>query len=246
MPRLCGTRDADLNAHFCAASIPVAFSVLPLRDFRQVVSALRNPTDAMMNRPGLALFTLVLSLLVGAQLAGQDSPFTPPQFNSTGGRSPHETTSTIIGERNNGNRVTITYGRPFRRSPANGEIRKIWGALVPWEKPWRLGADEATLLLTQKPLLFGGTEIPAGAHTLYLVPSENGESLLAFSTSLGQWGVPVDTKHDLARVPAARQPLAATVEQLTITVENDQTAGGGVIDISWENTRFSLPFTVKK
>ena len=165
---------------------------------------------------------------------------------STGGNSAHETTSTVIGERRTGCRVTITYGRPAIAHPRSGEVRKIWGGLVPWEKAWRLGSDEATLLLTQQPLQFGDTIITSGAHTLYLVPSESGASQLAFSSNLGKWGVPVDETSDIARVPMVMETLADPVDPLTISIVNDTAAGGGVIKIAWENKQFSAPFTVKK
>ena len=58
---------------------------------------------------------------------------------STGGNSPHETTSAVI----DGNRVTIVYGRPYTKNPKTGEARKIWGGLVAYGKVWRTGADEA-------------------------------------------------------------------------------------------------------
>ncbi len=190
-----------------------------------------------------SLLTLALALAGTASLSAQSAP---ARAASTGGASPHETTSTIIGERRTGCRVTITYGRPFSKNPKTGEMRKVWGALVPWDKAWRLGSDEATLLLTQQPLQFGDTVIPAGAHTLYLVPSEAGASKLAFSTNLGKWGVPVDEKSDLARADLTKETVADAVDQLTIKVVNDQAAGGGVLRISWENTQFSAPFTVKK
>ena len=83
---------------------------------------------------------------------------------STGGNSPHETTSAVIDN----NRVTIIYGRPFTKHPKTGEVRKIWGGLVPYGKAWRMGSDEATTLITQQPIVLGGTEIPAGAYTLGL------------------------------------------------------------------------------
>jgi len=169
-----------------------------------------------------------------------------PHVNSTGGKSPHETTSAVIGARKTGNRVTVTYGRPFTHDPKTGEPRKIWGGLVKWEKADRLGADEATLLITQKPLIFGATTIPAGAYTLYIVPSESGVSKLAFSTNLGKWGVPVDETHDLARVDLTKTTLEKPVDQLTITVANDAAAGGGVLKIMWENTQLSAAFTVAK
>jgi hypothetical protein len=164
---------------------------------------------------------------------------------STGGISPHETISTVIGERRTGNRITITYGRPYTKDPKTGEPRKIWGGLVPWGKADRLGADEATLLITQQPIVIGGTTIPAGAYTLYTVPSDNGPTKLAFSTNIGKWGVPVDETHDLTRVDLKKDPLEKPVDQLTLAVENNP-AGGGVLKIMWENTQFSVPFTVQK
>jgi hypothetical protein len=186
---------------------------------------------------------LTAGLLAASPLLAQSSP---ARVASTGGRSPHETTSTVIGEQRTGNRVTITYGRPYLKDPKTGEARKIWGGLVPWEKANRLGADEATLLLTQKPLIFGSTTIPAGAHTLYIVPSETGPSKLAFSSNLGKWGVPVDETKDIARIDLAKTTLDQPVDQLTITVEKDAASGGGVINIKWEGTQFSAPFTVAK
>jgi hypothetical protein len=159
--------------------------------------------------------------------------------------SPHETISAVIGERRTGNRITITYGRPYTKDPKTGEPRKIWGGLVPWDKADRLGADEATLLITQQPILIGGTTIPAGAYTLYTVPSENGPMKLAFSTNIGKWGVPVDETHDLARVDLKKDTLEKPVDQLTLAVENNP-AGGGVLKIIWENTQFSVAFTTIK
>jgi hypothetical protein len=155
--------------------------------------------------------------------------------------SPHETISAVI----NGNRVTITYGRPYMVKPGTTEVRKIWGGLVPYGEPWRMGADEATLLITQKPIELGGKIISAGAYTLYMVPNENGTSQLAISTRLGGWGVPVDTSHDLARVDLQKEALDKSVDQFTMAVQKNP-SGGGVLKLMWENTQFSVPFTVQK
>src|SRR5580692_10513652 len=84
--------------------------------------------------------------------------------------SPHETTGAAI----DGNRVTIVYGRPYTKDPKSGEPRKIWGGLVPYGKVWRMGADEATLLITEQPIKFGDTTVPAGAYTLFMFPQESG------------------------------------------------------------------------
>jgi hypothetical protein len=155
--------------------------------------------------------------------------------------SPHETITAVIA----GNRVTVTYGRPYTKNPRSGEVRKIWGGLVPYGEPWRMGADEATLLITQQPIEMGGKTIPAGAYTLYMMPQENGASQLAISTRLGGWGIPVDTTHDLARVDLTKAVLDKPVDQFTMAVAKDS-SGGGVLKLMWENTQFSVPFTVQK
>ena len=184
---------------------------------------------------------LILSVLFATSSLMAQQP-QAPKVNSTGGTSPHETTSAII----DGNRVTVTYGRPYSKDPRSGQIRKVWGALVPWDKAWRLGSDEATLLLTQQPLQIGDTTIPAGAYTLYMVPSESGASKLAFSKTLGGWGIPVDEKNDLARVDVKKDPpLESSVDQFTLAVVRNP-AGGGMLTWKWENTQYSVPFTVKK
>ena len=155
--------------------------------------------------------------------------------------SPHETISAVIG----GNRVTITYGRPYTIKRGTTKVRKIWGGLVPYGEPWRMGADEATTLITQRPLEMGGKTIPAGAYTLYMVPEENGASQLAISTRIGGWGIPVDTAHDLARVDLTREALDKPVNQFTMAVSRNP-SGGDVLKLMWEKTEFSVPFAVQK
>src|SRR5271169_648634 len=111
-----------------------------------------------------------LNLAILATILGFISPLPAQQHRA----SPHETNSVVI----DGNRVTIVYGRPYTKDPRSGEKRKIWGGLVPFGKVWRTGADEATLLVLQKPIVAGETTIPAGAYTLYTLPAENGASKL--------------------------------------------------------------------
>ena len=155
--------------------------------------------------------------------------------------SPHETISTVIDR----NRVTITYGRPYTKDPKSGEPRKIWGGLVPYGKVWRTGADEATLLITQKPLMFGDTEIPAGAYTLFTLPNEDGSAKLIINKQLGQWGLQYKDSEDLARVDLKKEALDPALNQFTMSVGKNAD-GGGIIKLMWENTQYSVAFTVKK
>jgi len=155
--------------------------------------------------------------------------------------SPHETVSAVI----DGGRVTLVYGRPYTKDPKSGEARKIWGGLVPYGKVWRTGADEATLLVTQKPIVIGETTVPAGAYTLFTLPAEDGSAKLIINKQVGQWGVgpgAYDEKQDLARVDLKKEALEKPADQFTMSVGKNP-AGGGLIKLMWEDTQYSVAFT---
>lgn len=159
--------------------------------------------------------------------------------------SPHETITADI----DGAKISIIYGRPYSKDPKTGETRTIWGKLVPYGKVWRTGADEATLLVTDQPLVIGTVTIPAGTNSLFTVPEETGTSKLIINKKTGQWGIPYREKeeqaNELARVDMTKGTLDKPVDQFTMAIEKNP-AGGGVVKLMWENTQFSVPFTVKK
>lgn len=143
-------------------------------------------------------------------------------------------------------RTTIYYCRPAIKAPT-GQVRKIWGGLVPWDKLWRLGANQATLLISQSTLQFGDVTIPAGTPvTLYMLPVEKGASKLIINKQVGQAGDQYDDKQDLGRVELKKETLTQTVDRLILALEMNDEGGGGTLKIAWEDTQFSVPFTVKK
>ncbi len=173
-----------------------------------------------------------------AQAGGRSSTLTQPRT------SPHDVISqTFDGERF-GNRVMIVYGRPYSKNPRGDDIRTIWGGVVPWGGQWRLGADEATLLITQRPLTFGSLTVPAGAYSLYMIPVEEGTSQLIINRQIGQWGMGEQYQEnmELGRVDLSRERVDERVDQLTLTLERAET--GGVLRITWENLSFTASFTV--
>src|SRR5580700_35193 len=192
--------------------------------------------------PG-ALFTMnkLISLLTIGAIFGSISPLMAQQHKRI---SPHETVSKVI----DGNRVMIVYGRPYTKDPNSGQDRKIWGELVPYGEVWRTGADEATLLITQKPIVIAGTTIPAGAYTLRTLPNQDGTAKLIINKQIGQWGMgpgSYDEKQDLVRVDLKKEAVDTPVDQFTMAVSKDPSSGG-VLSMVWEKTEFSVPFTVEK
>jgi hypothetical protein len=174
----------------------------------------------------LIIPALVLS---ASPLLGQDKPRVSPQ----------DTVNASVGDA----KISIVYGRPYTKDPKSGEKRKIWGGLVPFGKVWRMGANEATTLTTDKEITIGGTAVPAGSYSLYLWPEE-GAAKLIVNKQTGQWGTKYDEKQDLARIDLMKQPLDTPVEQFTISV--DKNGDDGLLKLLWENTAYSAPIKAKK
>ena len=148
--------------------------------------------------------------------------------------SPHEEVSATFGD----DRVTIQYGRPSMKG------RKIFGGLVPYDKVWRTGADEATKLTTTADLTIGGLAVPAGSYSLFTLPTEQGWKLIVNKTA-DQWGAfRYDQAQDLGRVDLQVTKSDKPVEQFTIELV-PQGEKSGLLRLSWENTVASVPFTVK-
>jgi len=149
--------------------------------------------------------------------------------------SPTDTVNATVGDA----KITIVYGRPYTKDPKSGEKRKIWGGLVPFSKVWRLGANEATTMTTDKDITIGGTAIAAGTYTLFLMPEE-GAAKLIVNKQTGQWGTKYDEKQDLVRIDMKKQAAAKPVDQFTIAVDGD------MLKLTWEDVQYSAPIAAKK
>jgi len=136
-----------------------------------------------------------------------------------------------------GGRITIVYGRPFTRG------RKIWGELVRWDTIWTPGADEATLLTTDRLLSMAGRSIPPGTFSVYMLVDRTHPQLI-INKQTGQWHTVYNQSQDLVHVDLQTSTVVKPVEQLTLAVV-PQPNGGGVFSITWDTTRYFVPFTVR-
>jgi len=146
--------------------------------------------------------------------------------------SPRDSVEIII----NGKKISINYGRPSARG------RTIVGGVVPYNKVWRTGANEATKFVTQADLELGGMEIPRGSYTLYTLPSETQWKLI-INKQVGQWGTVYNPQQDLARINLDKKRLANPAEKLTFRLERGANSSG-LLKIEWEYTSLSVPFKV--
>jgi hypothetical protein len=149
-----------------------------------------------------------------------------------GQMSPPDTVRATIGGAN----VSVAYSRPLKRG------RVIFGNVVPWNQVWRTGANAATMFTTDRDLVFGTTVVPAGKYTLWTLPTANGAKLI-INSETGQWGTDYHQDKDFARVDLNSTRLSEPQEQFTINVVPQ--GSGGVLQMSWDNQQYSVPFAVK-
>lgn len=130
--------------------------------------------------------------------------------------------------------ITITYSRPGVKG------RSIWGGVVPYDKVWRTGANEATIVTFSDDVTVGGQKLAKGTYSLHTIPGRDQWTVI-FNSVADQWGsYSYDQAKDAARV-TARPVKADFREWLTFEV-NEMTADNATIAIRWEN--LSVPFTV--
>ena len=169
------------------------------------------------------------TLALDAALAALLFAFAPGQQTRA---SPHESVRGRIGDA----ALTITYGRPSMRG------RTVFGALVPYDRVWCPGADEATTLESDRPLQLGDLRVPPGPHTIWVLPTSGAWTLIISKEPSG-FHTRYNASADLGRVPMTKEPLQAAVEQLTFAIDD---AGGraGRIAMTWETTKVSVPVRV--
>jgi len=154
----------------------------------------------------------------------------------------------VVSARIGGNEIKINYGRPHTKDPKTGEMRKIWGGLVPYGEVWRTGANEATVLTISEPIVIGGYDLPAGKYSLFTVPTAGEGAKLIINKKTGQWGIPYNEAHEkeneLARVDLKRAATPESVEQFTISIEPTG-AESGQIRFAWADAYYSVDFKNK-
>lgn len=114
--------------------------------------------------------------------------------------------------------------------------------MMPVGKIWRTGADQATVLTTDRSLTFGKVTLQPGSYTINTEPGPGSwQIVFGHLTTPNQWGVPYKPELEIGRAPMTLARAEPRVERLTISVES--TSAGGVLRIQWGSTSPSVQFT---
>jgi hypothetical protein len=174
---------------------------------------------------GVVFLLFVIWAVYGLFIAAPVSPPTTASYNE------------------GGLEIAVAYSQPSKKGRLIfGEEED--GALQPYGKYWRLGANAATEITFNKDVTFGGEPVKAGTYRMYAVPGAN-----AFKVSLNSeidiffGATDPDYDLDIVTVDAPVQQTASEVETFTIGFGSTDT--GATINFSWDQTMFSVPIAIQ-
>lgn len=131
--------------------------------------------------------------------------------------------------------IEIVYSRPGVKG------REIWGGLVPYDKVWRTGANEATSIKFSTDVMVNGEKIAAGTYSFHTIPGKDKWTLI-FNGDAKQWGsYSHDAAKDVLRINVA--PAAAAHQEWMMFSFPVVSANSAEVELRWE--KLSVGFKVE-
>ncbi|MCK4763012.1 MAG: DUF2911 domain-containing protein [Candidatus Aminicenantes bacterium] len=175
-----------------------------------------------MKKIGLVLVVLVSFLLV---LPAQDVKF--PRVSQ--GASVTQTIGLCD--------VTIKYHRPGVKG------RQVWGELVPFDKVWRAGANEATTISFGCDVKVEGKDLKAGTYGFFMIPKQDNTATLIFSKQADIWGTyGYKEENDVLRIDVKTEKAKTCEWMVFYFVDLSDSAATGVLH--WENVKWQFKIEV--
>jgi len=147
--------------------------------------------------------------------------------------------------------VSVVYSRPYKRGRDNIFGTEESGALVPFGKIWRTGANEATQITVTGDVKVAGKALPAGTYSLFTTPGPE-QWTIHFNSALGLSGTArynPETKKmepgytpddDVLVVSVAPRKSEKEVDQFTISFEPTGDRSADMV-LRWINTEVPVP-----
>lgn len=132
--------------------------------------------------------------------------------------------------------VEVRYGSPAIKN------RPIWGALVPYDKVWRAGANSATTVEFKSPVTIGGETLDSGKYAFFLIPKENDKWTAIFNKISKQWGAfRYNDQEDALRLEVRPRITNLKTENLSYTISQTGFKYGNII-LAWDFLEIAIPF----
>jgi hypothetical protein len=126
----------------------------------------------------------------------------------------------------------VIYSRPHRQG------RRIFGALLKYGEPWRLGANEATEIEFFQPVVIQDKRIAKGKYVIYAIPRQD-KWTIVFNSNLNSWGLKQEPKDDMFRFDIPIQISNKPVEYFSMIFQ--KAIGGADLVMAWDSVEARLP-----
>ncbi|HVS01409.1 MAG TPA: DUF2911 domain-containing protein [Thermoanaerobaculia bacterium] len=150
--------------------------------------------------------------------------------------------------------VRVVYSRPYERGRENIFGGEESGALVPFGKVWRTGANEATEITVTGDVLVAGQPLASGTYSLFTTPGAE-QWQVHFNSALGLSGagyfadgeftpIDLDATNALTVTAAAKAlPEEEKVEQLTLSFDRTGERSADMV-LRWITTELRVPISL--
>lgn len=139
----------------------------------------------------------------------------------------------MTGEINSQPFVRVIYSRPQKQK------RKIFGELIKYNEPWRLGANEATEIEFFSPATIQNKTISPGRYILYCIPQPD-KWTLVLNSNLYSWGLQQNRQKDLMQFDIPVDHNNASIEYFTIAFEKKSATSADLVFL-WDDVKAKLP-----
>lgn len=130
--------------------------------------------------------------------------------------------------------VRVIYSRPHRQG------RKIFGDLLKYGVPWRLGANEATEIEFFSPATIQGKTVAKGRYILYCIPQQDSWTI-CLNTNIYSWGLKHDEKKDVQQFRIPVTHVSPSIEYFTLLFKKSAT--GADMIMTWDDVEARLPIS---
>jgi tetratricopeptide (TPR) repeat protein len=151
-------------------------------------------------------------------------------------RTPQPSTTTLVKQDFGLGNIELSYSRP------NMKGRKIFGDLVPFDKVWRTGANQATTITFSDEVIIGGVTVKPGKYGLLTIPGSSEWTIIISKQTDVTSPSAYKQEMDVVRVKAKPIDLPWSFETFGMSFENIKDNSCELM-MGWDKTMVSLPIT---
>lgn len=132
--------------------------------------------------------------------------------------------------------IEVSYGSPAVKD------REIWGGLVPYDKVWRAGANNATTLEVSEEIIINNMPLDSGKYAFFVIPRQTDKWTAIFNKVHKQWGAfKYDEKENALTIDVIPRTVTERADNLTYTIKQLGYQYGSIV-LQWGYIEIEIPF----